>query len=221
MALQQGQAEQIIVGAAALFVANGTIEGGPGVDDPLTSDVALPDFQASTQYTDTLQAVSDLPSPNNVVTNVGYTSEGLELTFTPDIGEVQVDQVLDAAKLFKQGMQATMTTMLAETTLQNLLYALAYDDTAIDDTDAKEVVFELSAGKIGDCPVERGFVAIGPGSGDCPSNIERVYIGYRGLNTEAVTISAKRDAASMFDMNLRLLPNNAGSYGEIIDHDFS
>lgn len=217
MALQQGQAEQIIVGAAAIFVANGTI-GGQGTAGTTNGVVTLPNFVALEQYSDTLQNDSD--GPGNV-TNVGYTSEGLELTFTPDIGEVQVDQVLDAAKLFKQGMQATMTTMLAETTLQNLLYALAYDDTAIDDTDAKEVVFELSAGKIGDCPVERGFVAVGPGSGNCPSNIERVYIGYRGLNTEAVTISAKRDAASMFDMNLRLLPNNAGSYGEIIDHDYS
>jgi hypothetical protein len=50
---------------------------------------------------------------------------GLELVFQPDFGEVQVDQLLDVAKLYKQGMQVNLNTAFAEATLENLLVAIA------------------------------------------------------------------------------------------------
>ena len=49
----------------------------------------------------------------------------MELTITPDFGEVEVDQLLDSAKIYKQGMQVTLSTTFAEATLENLLYAIA------------------------------------------------------------------------------------------------
>ena len=49
----------------------------------------------------------------------------MELTITPDFGEVEVDQLLDAAKIYKQGMQVTLSTTFAEATLENLLFAIA------------------------------------------------------------------------------------------------
>jgi hypothetical protein len=78
----------------------------------------------------------------------------------------------------------------------------------------------LSAGDLGECPVERGIVAVGPGTGDCEDSaaVERVYIGYRALSIENVTVSAKRDEASMFEVSFRLLPEDtSGAYGKIID----
>jgi hypothetical protein len=42
-------------------------------------------------------------------------------------------------------------------------------------------------------------------------------VAYRALSIESVTVSAKRDAATMFDVTFRLLPNNSGSYGKIVD----
>jgi hypothetical protein len=156
---------------------------------------------------------------------------GLEIQFQPDFGEVQVDQLLDVAKLYKQGMQVNLNTAFAEATLENLLVAIAapendYDaDTSIDNpldsagTKATASVLNLSSGAIGECPVERGLVAVGPGTGDCDPGeyVERIYVAYRALSIDSVTVSAKRDEPSMFEVSFRLLPANNGSYGKIVD----
>lgn len=199
MAYSRGNSSQIIVGAAALFA----YEAG----ELATGD--LPAYVNGTSYKDTLQDDADFR-------NVGYTSNGLELTFQPDFAEVAVDQVLDAAKLFKQGMQVNLKTSFAEATLENLLFAIA---GPAGDLTGGGTELNLSAGQIGECPVERGLVAVGPGTGDCAegSNLERIYAAYRALSIESVTVSAKRDAATMFDVTFRLLPNNSGSYGKIVD----
>jgi hypothetical protein len=143
---------------------------------------------------------------------------GLELQFQPDFGEVQVDQFLDVAKLYKQGMQVNLNTTFAEATLENLLFSLAGRDTDLT-TVSGNPTLNLSAGDIGECPVERGLVAVGPGTGDCAptEQIERVYVAYRALSIESVTASAKRDEATMFEVSFRLLPNNDASYGKIVD----
>jgi hypothetical protein len=217
MAYTRGDSKQIIVGAAAMFVSN-TAEF-----DPTNADPALPDFVAGTSYRDTLQ-------DSAIVRNVGYTMNGLELQFQPDFGEVQVDQLLDVAKLYKQGMQVNLATAFAEATLENLLVALAAASGDLNENVTMDNpietgstnyadVLELSSGNIGECPVERGLIAVGPGTGDCEagSTLERIYVAYRALSIENVTVSAKRDEASMFEVSFRLLPANNGSYGKIVD----
>ena len=203
----RGTSNNIIVGAAALF----TYELGT------LTEADLPAYAAAESFRKTLTNDADFR-------NVGYTSNGLELQFQPDFGEVQVDQVLDVAKLFKQGMQVNLNTTFAESTLENLLFALAGKDTDLESVTgtglgAGSASLNLSAGDIGECPVERGLVAVGPGTGDCEagSSIERIYVAYRALSIESVTVSAKRDEATMFEVSFRLLPNDAGSYGKIVD----
>jgi hypothetical protein len=147
----------------------------------------------------------------------------LELQFQPDFGEVQVDQVLDVAKLYKQGMQVNLNTSFAEATLENLLLAIARPSGDFEIGDgttslyAGEDVLNLSAGDLGDFPVERGLVAVGPSSGTEPGVAERIYVAYRALSIDNVTVSAKREEATMFDVSFRLLPNDLGSYGKIVD----
>ena len=152
--------------------------------------------------------------------NVGYTMNGLELQFQPDFGEVQVDQLLDVAKLYKQGMQVNLATAFAEATLENLLLAVAAPSTDKYDG-ATEDTLILNSGELGAVPVERAIVAIGPGSGDPDaigaSAVERVYVAHRALSIESVTVSAKRDEPSMFEVSFRLLPASNGSYGKIVD----
>jgi hypothetical protein len=155
---------------------------------------------------------------------------GLEIQFQPDFGEVQVDQLLDVAKLYKQGMQVNLNTAFAEATLENLLVAIAApSDDLVENQKWNNPlergsinyadVMELTSGEIGECPVERGLIAVGPGTGDCAagSSIERIYVAYRALSIENVTVSAKRDEASMFEVSFRLLPADNGSYGKIVD----
>ena len=207
MPYTRGTSNNIIVGAAALFIADTTL-----------APATLESFDSSESFKDTLQA-------DVTYTNVGYTMNGLELQFQPDFGEVQVDQILDVARLYKQGMQVNMATAFAEATLENLLVALAYQDTEISGNKAASTgrTLNLSAGDIGDVPVERGIVAVGPGTGNptTADTVERVYTAYRALSIENVTVAAKRDEASMFEVSFRLLPEDtSGSYGKIVDRTY-
>jgi hypothetical protein len=213
MAYSRGSSSNIIVGAAALFTHDAgpigyVAQTGAITDTQAASD--LPDFTASaTSYRDTL-------SNDNAFTNVGYTSNGLELAFQPDFGEVAVDQLLDVARLFKQGMTVNLNTAFAEATLENLLVAIAGDDADLTTNDGVSTL-KMSAGDIGDVPLERGLVAVGPGSGSNLDPKERIYVAYRALSIENVTVAAKRDEASMFEVSFRLLPNDNASYGKIVD----
>ena len=208
MAYSRGSSTNIIVGAAALFIADTTLTPG-------TLETAV----SNESFRETL-------ADDATYTNVGYTMNGLELQFQPDFGEVQVDQLLDVAKLYKQGMQVNLATAFAEATLENLLLSLAYSDSQLTGNKASSTgrALNLSAGEIGECPVERGIVAVGPGTGDCAESayIERVYSAYRALSIENVTVSAKRDEASMFEVSFRLLPEDtSGSYGKIVDRTWT
>lgn len=197
MAYTRGDSKQIIVGAAALFVFDGAGE---------MESTDIPTFVEGTKAVETLANDTDFR-------NVGYTTNGLELQFQPDFGEVQVDQQLDVAKMFKQGMQVNLNTTLAEATLENLVLAIAAKDSDLTgNTD-----LNLTAGELGDAPVERGLVAVGPGPQTGSTAVERIYSAYRALSMESVTVSAKRDEASQFEVSFRLMPNNSGSYGKIVD----
>lgn len=204
MAYTRGTSANIIVGAAALF----TYSAGELTDND------LPAYVPGTSYKDTLQDDAGFR-------NVGYTMNGLEVVFQPDFGEVQVDQVLDVAKLYKQGMQVNLNTAFAEATLENLLFAIAGQDGDLGTDVDGNPEMDMSAGDIGDVPVERGLVAVGPGSGAADANLERIYAAYRALSIESVTVSAKRDEPSMFEVSFRLLPNDTASYGKIVDRTIS
>jgi hypothetical protein len=204
MAYSRGTSANIIVGAAALF----TYEDGE------LSAADMPAYVDGVSYKDTLE--DDVS-----FRNVGYTMNGLEVVFQPDFGEVQVDQVLDVAKLYKQGMQVNLNTAFAEATLENLLFAIAGQDGDLGPNAAGDQEMNMSAGDIGDVPVERGLIAVGPGSGSADANLERVYAAFRALSIESVTVSAKRDEPSMFEVSFRLLPNDDASYGKIVDRTIS
>lgn len=219
MAYSRGDSKNIIVGAAAFFVADAPLAPVAATGTGVGGTTTWPPFDADASYRTTLSDEADF-------VNVGYTSDGLELSFEPDFGEVSVDQVLDVAKLFKQGMKVTMKTSLAEATLENLLVSLAYNDSELTGTKSSSAGQELnlSAGDIGECPVERGIVAVGAGTGDCAvsDKVERVYVAYRALSIDNVTVSAKRDEATKFEVSFRLLPEDTtGSYGKIIDRTWT
>jgi hypothetical protein len=215
MAYTRGTSTNIIVGAAALF----TYEAG------VLTDAGLPGYEAEGTAGNATGTYRETLAQDADFRNVGYTMNGLELQFQPDFGEVQVDQVLDVAKLYKQGMQVNLNTAFAEATLENLLFSLAGRDEDLTASagatgiKAGSPSLNLSAGDIGECPVERGLVAVGPGTGDCDPDeqIERIYVAYRALSIESVTVSAKRDEATMYEVSFRLLPNDDASYGKIVD----
>ena len=222
----RGNSNQIIVGAAQIFVSKqgpleyNTSNGAYAFNSGSVS--GFPSISASGAYADKLE----LDSTN--WRNVGYTMNGLEVQFQPDFGEVQVDQLLDVAKLYKQGMQVSMVTAFAEGTLENLVVAIATPESVSGGTfnasgrlTAGEAELNLTAGELGEVPVERALIAVGPGSGDPAATgnakVERVYVANRVLSIENVTVSAKRDEPSMYEVTFRLLPASNGNYGKIVD----
>jgi hypothetical protein len=217
MAYSRGSSSNIIVGAAALFTHDAGPIGYDDVTNKITDAQAAVDLPAltasATSYKDTLSSDEDY-------SNIGYTSNGLELAFQPDFGDVAVDQLLDVARLFKQGMTVNLNTSFAEATLENLLVAIAGDDSDLTTAGGLQSM-KISAGDIGDVPLERGLVAVGPGSGSSLTPKERIYVAYRALSIENVTVSAKRDEATMFEVSFRLLPNDNASYGKIVDRTLS
>jgi hypothetical protein len=208
-----GNSANIVVGAAKVFISK-------------AAEPTVPTPVSTASYVDTVVAAS------STWTDIGYTNNGLEIQFQPEFGEVRVDQILDVAKMFKSGMQVTLNTSMAEATLENLLLAIAGNEddlnTAGTDTtwgDDASAVLSLNGGSLGQCPVERGLIAVGPSTGDCitaaNSGAERVYLAYRVLSIDSVTLSAKRDEASTFDVSFRLLPNDSGVYGQIVDREWA
>jgi len=244
MAYLRGTATNIVVGAAALFVT----KSGQTIGDSTTAvgvAAGLPATVSGESYKTTL---SDRWGTK--VSNVGYTSNGLDLTFTPTFGDVQVDQLLDTARLFKSGMTVTLRTSLAEATLENLLMAITQKDATVSTagvlgstisswsdggvttpltttatlttpaTNTSSGYIDILSGELGDYPVERGVIAVGASVNTTVDDEERIYVAYRAVSIQNVTVSSKRDSATMFDVEFRLLPDAQGAYGKIIDRTY-
>jgi hypothetical protein len=118
-------------------------------------------------------------------------------------------------------MKVNLVTAFAEGTLENLLVAAAFSDTDLSGSASATHTLVLNSGTLGEVPLERAIIAVGPGTGDPDATgaaaKERVYIATRALSIEGVNATAKRDAATMFEVSFRLLPANNGAYGKIVD----
>jgi hypothetical protein len=225
--------KNIIVGAGVLYI---------GADN---AEKTLTDIPVSGKTYDANDA-GTYQNPLNVSQtawdHVGYTSEGVDFSFEPDYGEVQVDQLLDVAKIYKQGQKVMVKTTLTEATLENFLVVLGGKTGATGDLRAasthasskgKTTILDLNGGALGYAPVERSILIVGPGpesllaSDKTPNGgtvVERLYLGARALSMETVSVGIKRNEATVFPVTFRLLPSNSSLsqdgnaiYGKVID----
>lgn len=205
------QVRNIIIGAAALYISvkdstDVAWNGGP----------ALPASPgAGSSFTTALDGSADFR-------HTGFTTEGLEVSYEPDYGDVEVDQLLDSAKLFKQSMRVTINTTLAEAALENLLVAWGQQSATLTST-TSTTELGIAAGALGDEPVERALVAVGPGPKTAAgAKRERVYHARRVLSVESSAHSVRRNEATVFPVSFRLLPDPAfagSEYGVIRDRN--
>lgn len=211
MPYTRGNAKNILVGAAAVFVS---------AEDSTTwaATPALPARVAGTSMRDTLQDSADFR-------NLGYTTGGVEVTYAPDFGAVEVDQLLDDAKLFKQKMTVTVATTLSEATLENLLFAWGQSETThTTDAGTGDETLDIESGELGEDPVERtvAFVGNAPRTAadatPAPNAArERIYYLTRALQVESSAHGLNRAEASTVPVSLRCLPEGTGLYGTITD----
>ena len=230
-------AKNILVGASPLFLSakDSTTSGYTENMEPGSS--AGEAFVTSTSYTDTLNGSTKFR-------NVGYTNNGLQITYNPTYGSVTVDQLLDTAKLFKESMEVMIATEMTEGTLENVLAVFGQsgtNDYAGSITASKTLTTEsgyttgtadakktlgLAAGALGVAPTERQLIAVGqsPSTTDGSNNktTERVYYARRVLSVQQSQFSLARNNPTTFPVTFRLLPDGntayAGQeYGKIID----
>lgn len=221
-----GNAKNIIVGAGAVYL--GATTGTEYTEND------IPEV-ATTIETDGASGTYQDPANVDATSweSVGYTSEGVDLSFEPDYGEVQVDQLLDVAKIFKQGQRVMLNTSFTEGTLENLLIAIGGKSTDLNAQTSsgtnKIQKFEINGGALGYTPVERSILVVGPAPEQLVTGTskkaERIYLGYRALSMDTVGVGIKRDAATVFPVSFRLLPSSTNTatadgnalYGKIID----
>jgi len=208
--------KNIIVGAASVFI------GPSGLDKPaVTGTNSYRSVFVNADGTTTGKADgSTATADGTLITNwrdVGYTQDGLEVSTDPSYTDVEVDQLLDAAKIFKDGMGLSISTSFAEATLDNLLVAWGQGGTV--SSSATEKAIEIDGGALGEAPLERGLIAIGNGPEKSDSNAytERTYHAYRVLSVEGSSHSLARSEATIIPVTFRALPADNGKYGIVRD----
>lgn len=200
----------ILVGAAALYLSTGdSVQGN--------LPTSLPAGGAGTLAT-TLNS-------DAAWRHAGFTSDGLEISYEPDYTDVEVDQLLDSAKIFKTGQRVMVNTTFTEASLENLLIVWGQQTGTLSSTGSTGEL-GIAAGALGDEPVERALVAVG--SGPRPTTTqkrERVYFARRVLSVDTSAHALRRNENTVFPVSFRLLPDPnaaAGSeYGFIRDRNIT
>ena len=231
MAQSVGNARNILVGASPLFLSNIDVndtdyitnaEPGSAIVSG-AGTVGVPAFATGVSYTSTLNAV-DQEEGKFGYRNVGFTNNGLQITYNPTYDDVTVDQLLDTAKLFKSSMQVMVMTEMSEGTLENVVAVFGQSASTLVDNDevgaANVKTLGLAGGALGEAPTERQLIAIGQAPTAGSTSAERIYYARRVLSVEQSQFSLARTTATTFPVTFRLLPdaNEAGTeYGKIID----
>jgi len=212
-----GTATQIVTGAAAMFIGTSALTSATGT--------AIPAIASNSAAVEVLDGGAGFR-------NVGYTTEGLELSFEPNYNEVMVDQILDAAKIFKTEMKAYAQCTLAEATLLNVLVVLGgqtadHSTTGVTTVDGISgstsgiTYLTLNPGSLFDAPVERTIIWVGNPAGKAAGDKkERIYYAPRAMSMETISINVKRDEPATLPVRFRLLPDGAGKYGRVYDRTY-
>lgn len=227
MAQATGNAKNILVGASPLFISNqdSTVSGYTAKENSEPGSANAGAFATGVSYTDTLNTV-DVVAGTFSYRNVGFTNNGLQITYNPSYGSVTVDQLLDTAKLFKESMEVMIATEMSEGTLENTLVVFGQEASSLTTAGtgtAKLSTLGLAAGALGVAPTERQLIAVGQApTGTGATKTERVYYGRRVLSVQQSQFSLARNAATTFPVTFRLLPSGESAYagqeyGKIID----
>jgi hypothetical protein len=238
MAQNTGNAKNILVGASPLFLSvddstaagyvdnmePGVARAGTAASGAVKPSTKVPAFNTGTSYIPTLNALDTNAAGGTdaaAYRNVGYTNNGLQITYNPSYGSVTVDQLLDTAKLFKESMEVMIATEMAEGTLENILVVFGQGKSTLNSG-----VLGLEAGALGSAPTERQLIAVGQAPTTSSATSERVYYARRVLSVQQSQFSLARNAASTFPVTFRLLPSGDSAYagqeyGKIIDRTWT
>ena len=221
--------KNVLVGAAQLFVSQGT-----GSNRPNTTVGASGLNWATQKAAGYLDAQTD---PSTGWRDLGYTSTGLEVSYEPSYGEVMLKTELSEGTLENINLVFGQTSPIVQYSATTGSSYTLFSPATSTAASSANATLNLSAGALGDAPVERSLIAIG----NAPANIgtvaspqdvssvtkkERVYIARRVVQVEVTSHALKRDTATVFPVQFRCLPDDGDSYdgaeyGVIIDRVYS
>ena len=156
--------------------------------------------------------------------DLGATQNGVEISWTPDMVDIEIDQYGDAARIVQSKVKVTVKTTLAEATLNNLALAWNYDSVGTTDVVANNdgsntKTFLFGAQTV--FPYEKAIVITGTAPNSAAGGIKtRKFYTKRAISMEATNVTMKRAEATVFAVGFRILPKveDAGyEYGKIID----
>lgn len=164
-------------------------------------------------------------SAMNSFPDLGATQNGVEISWEPDMVDIEIDQYGDAARIVQSKVKVMVKTTMAEATLNNLAIAWNYDQnnegdhikTNNDGANTKSFLF----GAQSVFPYEKALVITGTAPGSAAGAIKtRKFYTKRAISMESSSISMKRAEASVFAVGFRILPKTEDvgyEYGKIVD----
>jgi hypothetical protein len=193
----------------------------PGANTVTTANIVVGEAEVKIGTSNTAMTNSDFDN----LTSVGGTQGGVEITWEPDMVDIEVDQYGDAAKVIQSKVKVMVKTTLAEATLNNLALAWSYDsstggsDVLVNNDGGNTKTFLFGVQNV--YPFEKAIQIVGnaPGS-DAATTKTRKFNTKRAISMESSTISMKRAEATVFAVSFRILPVSADvgyEYGKIID----
>lgn len=187
------------------------------------SNILVGEATVKTGVSNTTMTLNDF----DALTNVGATTGGVEISWEPDMVDIEIDQYGDAAKVIQSKVKVMVKTTLAEGTLNNLATAWSYDNVtggadiknnnAGDGANTRTFLF----GSQSVYPFEYALQITGNAPGSTASVTKtRKFNTKRAVSFASSMISMKRSEATVFEISFRVLPVTEDSgyeYGKIID----
>jgi hypothetical protein len=188
-----------------------------------TSNIVVGEATVKTGVSNISMTNSDFDS----LTDVGATQGGLEISWEPDMVDIEIDQYGDAAKVIQSKVKVMVKTTLAEGTLNNLATAWSYDNTDegadiqsnLAGSGANTKTFLFGSQSV--YPFEYALQVTGNAPGSTASVTKtRKFNTKRAVSMTTSMISMKRAEATVFEVSFRILPvteDTGYEYGKIID----
>lgn len=185
------------------------------------SNILVGEAAVKTGASNTSMTLNDFDS----LTNVGATTGGVEISWEPDMVDIEIDQYGDAAKVIQSKVKVMVKTTLAEGTLNNLATAWNYDnatggaDVKANNDGANTKTFLFGSQSV--YPFEYALQIVGNAPGSTASVTKtRKFNTKRAVSFASSMISMKRSEATVFEVSFRVLPvtdDTGYEYGKIID----
>lgn len=157
--------------------------------------------------------------------DLGATQNGVEISWEPDMVDIEIDQYGDAARIVQSKVKVMVKTTMAEATLNNLAIAWNYDQNTggasiLNNNDgANTQTFKFGAQSV--FPYEKGLVITGTAPNSAAGAVKtRKFYTKRAISMEASNVTMKRAEASVFAVGFRILPKTEDTgyeYGKIVD----